>query len=149
MTATATAQKIDKDTVEFVRLGYAGASLDFRAPMANLATFRACMAVIGGYNEFSGTRVAGRLGALLGECMGVSVGREASVVIYAEIPFWTHQTMTAQADGWHGMGEHLTGEQREAIADRVRRLARELKADEITDVDSGSLGLYSIRLWWD
>ena len=151
MPGTITSPKIDALTVEFVKLGYQGASLDFRTQVSDVATFRACMGVIGGYNEFDAAEVSLRLGILLGECMHAVVGRESSVVIYLHLPYWTGQSIAAQAaqsGHWTGIGESIPESDRIALAARIRQLGRELKADEITS-DMHGTKISAIRLWWD
>ena len=147
MPGTITSPKIDALTVEFVKLGYQGASLDFRTQVSDVATFRACMDVIGGYNEFDAGEVSLRLGILLGECMHAVVGRESSVVIYLHLPYWTGQSITAHAP-WQGIGESIPEPERAELAARIRHLGRELKADEITS-DMHGTKISAIRLWWD
>jgi hypothetical protein len=130
-------------TVEFVRMGYAGASLDFRTQVMDAGTFRECMAAIGGYNRFSGTAAADAIGAIFGELMSVDVGREGSVVLYLYVPF-TAQQRIGTSEG----SEPIPDEEREALAERIRALGRELHADEIDAMDFDGRP-YRIRLWWD
>ena len=113
--------------VEFVRLGYAGASLDFRTQVMDAGTFRRCMEVIGGYNRFSGTAVSEAIGGMFGELMHVDVGREASVVLYLYLPF-TKQQRAGSREGC----EPIPADEREALERRVTALGRKLHADEIS-----------------
>ena len=135
----------DRD-VEFVKLGYAGASLDFRVQVMDRDTFRRCMEAIGSYNRFSGHDADEAIGRIFGQMSRVDVGREASVVLYLYVPFWTHQRMTGEA--WERMGEPIPDWARNELADRIRALGRELHADEIHDQDFDGKP-YCIRLWWD
>ena len=130
-------------TVEFVRLGYAGASLDFRTQVTDAATFRRCMEVIGGYNRFSGTAVAEAIGGIFGELMSVDVGREASVVLYLHLPF-TKQQRAGSREGC----EPIPPAEREALERRILALGRKLHADEI-GAQKHDGRPYLVRLWWD
>lgn len=130
-------------TVEFVRLGYAGASLDFRTDVDDLDTFRRCMDVIGGYNRFSGTAAAKAIGDLFPELSRVEVGREASVVMYLYLPFYAQQRI-----GSHEGCVPIPEDEREALKARIRRTGKALHADEIHDQDHDGRP-YCVRLWWD
>ena len=129
--------------VEFVRLGYAGASLDFRVHVTDRDTFTRCMDVIGGYNRFSGSEAGEAIGRIFGQLMSVDVGRENSVVLYLYVPFWTQQRIVQD-----GPNEPIPDWARNELADRIRALGKELHADEIDDQDFDGKP-YCIRLWWD
>lgn len=143
MSLTSIDTQVNQQTVEFVRLGYAGASLDFRTQVRNKAEFVECMIVIGGYNRFSGTAAAKAIGAIYGELMSVDVGREGSVVLYLYIPF-TAQQRAGSREGC----VHIPEDEREALAKRIRELGGTLKADEISE-DRFDGRPYRVRLWWD
>jgi hypothetical protein len=130
-------------TVEFVRMGYEGASLDFRTQVMDADTFRRCMEAIGGYNNFSGTAVAKHIGGIFGELMYVDVGRESSPVLYVYLPFYAQQ----RAGSREGCVP-IPGEEREELRDRVLALGRQLHADEISE-DQHDGRPYRVRLWWD
>jgi len=130
-------------TVEFVRLGYAGASLDFRTQVMDVDTFRRCMEVIGGYNSFSGTAVAETVGGIFGELMHVDVGRECSVVLYLYLPF-TAQQRAGSREGCIPIPD----KDREALAGDLCRIGRQLHADEIS-IENHDGRPYYVRLWWD
>jgi hypothetical protein len=130
-------------TVEFVRLGYAGASLDFRTQVMDAGTFRDCMTVIGGYNKFSGADTADAIGRIFGELMSVDVGREGSVVLYLYVPFTKQQRI-----GTHEGSDPIPDREREAFAGDICRIGRELHADEI-DIKEHDGRPYYVRLWWD
>lgn len=130
-------------TVEFVRIGYAGASLDFRTQVLDAETFRRCMEVIGGYNRFSGTAAAEAIGGIFGELMSVDVGREASVVLYLHLPF-TKQQRAGSREGC----DPIPAAEREALERRILALGRKLHADEISAQKHDGRP-YLVRLWWD
>jgi len=130
-------------TVEFVRLGYAGASLHFRTQVTDADTFRRCMEAIGGYNRFSGTAVAEAIGGMFGELMSIDVGRESSVVLYLHLPF-TAQQRAGSREGCIPIPEA----EREELERRVMALGRELHADEIS-AERFQDRPYKVRLWWD
>ncbi|MEU8378998.1 hypothetical protein [Streptosporangium sp. NPDC048865] len=142
---------MDQTVVDFVKLGYAGASLDFEVHVRDVGTFGACVRAIGGYNQFDAERVVKAFGgAVFGEYMGYTVGRAGSPLIVVEIPFWTQQALKAKA----GMGENrpFTDEERGEMAATVRGIGRELQADEITVSETrlnGKAAPYGVRLWWD
>jgi hypothetical protein len=129
--------------VEFVRLGYAGVSLDFRTQVTDAGTFRRCMEAIGGYNRFSGTAAAEAIGGIFGELMSIDVGRESSVVLYLHLPF-TAQQRAGSREGCVPIPET----EREALERRVMALGRMLHADEIS-ADRFDDRPYKVRLWWD
>lgn len=133
----------DHITADFVRLGYAGASLDFKTPVTDLATFTECMRVIGGYNRFDGGAVAEAIGAMFGELMQVEVGRESSPVLYVYIPFHAQQRIGSRK----GCVRIPEGE-REALVARVREMGKSLMADEISEQRHEGRP-YCVRLWWD
>lgn len=147
--------QVDRAAVEFVRAGYAGASLQFRVTAPNVATFKECAWVIGGYNGFDPAAVTDLVGAVLPRCASsVEIGREYSPVIYVSIPFHRHQAMAgdvAQEDG-----ERIPEEEREALAARVMYAGKQARADEYDvqlvpadaspDIANTVIG---VRLWWD
>jgi hypothetical protein len=143
--ATITEQRRAADdlTVEFVRMGYAGASLQFRTQVMDVGTFRRCMDVIGGYNRFSGTAVAEAIGGIFGELMNVDVGRECSVVLYLYLPF-TAQQRAGSREG----SEPIPETEREALERRIMALGKTLHADEI-GAERFNGRPYCVRLWWD
>ena len=118
--------------MEFVRLGYAGASLHFRTQVTDADTFRRCMEAIGGYNRFSSTAVIKAIGGIFGELMYVDVGRESSVVLYLYLPFTKHQ----RAGSREGCIP-IPDQEREELAERVRKIGRKLHADEISTENHG------------
>jgi hypothetical protein len=139
-------------TLEFLRLGYAGASLDFKARIENMAEFAEAVKIMDGYNAFSAAAVTEAFSGL-SECIGgVEIGRESSVVIYVQIPFWSGHTWAAQ-DKPYSVGEKYTDEQREAMATNIRAAGKALHADEIDDQTafpgSPEETVNTIRLWWD
>lgn len=136
-------QAANDRNVEFVRMGYAGASLDFKVQVTDTDTFRRCMDAIGSYNRFSGHDAAEAIGRIFGQLMSVDVGREASVVLYLYVPFWTQQRIAQD-----GPNEPIPDWARQDLADRIRALGEELHADEIHDQDFDGKP-YCIRLWWD
>jgi hypothetical protein len=148
--------QVDQDAVNFIRAGYAGASLHFKVEAGNVATFRECVWAIGGYNEFDPATVGDLLGDVLPECASgaVQIGREYSPVIYASIPFHTHQTMAH--DVACEDGRPFTEDERETLAARVMAAGKMAGADECDVIliprDAGSgLGgrVGAVRLWWD
>lgn len=130
-------------TVEFVRLGYAGASLNFRTQVDDLGTFRRCMDVIGGYNRFSGTAAAKAVGDLFPQLARVEVGRESSPVLYLYLPFYAQQRIGSREGS-----VPIPEQKREALRARIHRTGKALHADEIDDLDRDGKP-YCVRLWWD
>jgi hypothetical protein len=147
--------QVDRQSVEFVRAGYAGASLHFRVECPNRATFRECAWAIEGYNNYDPATVVAALDEILGQCDGVEIGREYSPVIYVTIPFWTHQAMaaaeTAQATRtMNPTGEPIPEGKREELAARVMLAGKLAHADEYKVTIAPGMGkVHLVRLWWD
>jgi len=147
--------QVDRGAVEFIRAGYAGASLHFRVDAHNVATFNECVWAIGGYNAFDPATVTDRLGEVLPGCAsGTEIGREGSPVIYVHVPFHTHQAMAG--DIAQGDGERIPEEERETMAARVMLAGRQAGADEYdvqlvpADASPGiANAVIGVRLWWD
>jgi hypothetical protein len=152
----ATARSVDADSVEFIRLGFQrDVSLDFRVPIRDWETFAAAMAAVGGYEEFSGAEVVDTFRELFDDAAIVYVGREDSVVLYVELPYWTHQRTASDVVG---RGEKYTDEQLRELARRVIAWARSLRVDEVCSYECpGGEPVWNgtgdrphrIRLWWD
>jgi hypothetical protein len=150
-----TDQAVNRDVVEFVRLGQR-VSLNFTVPLRNRATFDAVMAEALGGNNFDPHRVAISIGSLFDDAMDVEFGAEGSAVLYIAVPFYPRQRLDAHAGQ---LGERYTDEQRRDFARRVIEWARTMQADEISVQQHpvtpepvwGQPGEnpYKIRIWWD
>lgn len=96
--------------------------------------------VIGGYNRFSAKVVARELLPILPKLTHVAIGREGSPVIYAGIPYWTHQAIEWQGSG---MGVRISEEERQSRSRQFLEAMRRAEADELSDEG------YALRAWWD
>ncbi|GHE32160.1 hypothetical protein GCM10017673_38710 [Streptosporangium violaceochromogenes] len=141
---------MDQNTVEFVRRGYAGASLDFTVDVRDAETFAACVRAIGDHGDFRAEQVVHLLGGdVFGDYMGYAVGRDHSPLIVVGVPFWTHQARS----GAHDLRGHrrLLPQERAGLVDRVRRAGAALGADRVTVFTSELEGVnvpHRVRLWW-
>lgn len=164
--ATRTRDTIDK-TVEFVRLGYHDCSLNFTVRLGRTDSLADVLNAAGGYNRFDPETVFLALADVLPKLMGIEFGREASPVMYLEIPHWSHQQMQ---DETHRQGTALDREQRLAILDEAVAALRAAEVDTVAieylsdnehqriylregrdkdyELPEGNLGL-KVRGWWD
>jgi hypothetical protein len=149
--------QVNRQTVEFIRAGYAGASLQFKVQADTLATFRECLWAIGGYNDFAPGAVSDALAPVLPDCAGIEIGREFSPVLYVSVPRWTHHTFAAREAGERDApaAEYITEEDREILAARIMQAGKAAGASEadvtLTPPDCGTIGntIIDVRLWWD
>jgi hypothetical protein len=138
--------------VEFVRLGYAGASLHFRVQVSDTEMLWQCLYAAEGYLDVDavGEAISGAAGLV----SSVEFGREFSPVLYLHVPFWTGHAMTAKEPG--ESGERIPETERETIAARLMAIGKSLGAAE-TDVQlapadaapSIANAVICVRLWWD
>jgi hypothetical protein len=138
--------------VEFVRLGYAGASLHFRVQVSDTEMLWQCLYAAEGYLDVDavGEAISGAAGLV----SSVEFGREFSPVLYLYVPFWTGHAMTAKKQG--EPGEQIPETDRETIAARLMAIGESLGAAE-TDVQlapadaapSIANAVICVRLWWD
>jgi hypothetical protein len=151
--ADAEATTVDQKAVDFVRRGFAGASLQFTVQCANLATFRECVWNMGGY--FDPATVADLLSGVLAECgSSVEVGREYSPVMYVHVPFHTNQRMAR--DVRQEDGQPISEDDRVTLAARIMQAGHQAGADEVdvklVPADAGPVlgnAVRCVRLWWD
>lgn len=153
-------------TIEFVTLGYHDVSLNFTVRLGRTESLADVLNAAGGYNNFDPDTVFIALADVLPKCMGVEFGREASPVLYLEVPYWSHQQMQ---DETHRQGSVLDEEQRLAILAEAIDALREAKADTVAveflsdnehqrvylkpgekfkAPEGSTLGL-KVRGWWD
>lgn len=109
----------------------------------NLSSLQLCaevMSLVPGYNAWRAATVLKELGPVFPKLSGIEFGREGSPVLYAGIPFWTHQ-----ATAWNGggMGERIPDGERKEIAQSFLDAMGRAQADELTY--DGHLA----RAWWD
>ena len=92
------------------------------------------------YNAFNCTKVANELRPIFSKLMSVEIGREASPVIYAHVPYWRHQAIE-----WTGAGsgQPIPEEERQALTKAFLDAMRRADADELSDDG------YAVRAWWD
>lgn len=133
------------ELVDLVRSGYGDCQqpprnvrlLDFHTEaIMDWQELADCVRAIGVYNSFQPDRVLDGLEGCFDELMYVTVGREGSPVLYATVPYWTHQLL-----GQHSMrGERLDEARRERIAGRFLVGMRDAGADEFTVCGFGPAG---------
>ena len=115
--------------------------LDFRTEsLTDFQEFCELMSLIGQYNRFDAIRVIDEIKPLFPRLMTVEVGREASPVIYAGIPYWRHQEI--QANGF-GLAERIPEVERKEVGTQF------LKAMERTEADELTFDGHRARAWWD
>ena len=143
------------EIVEFVRLGQS-VSTNFTVTLPSREVFDAVMAAVERVNSFDPREVAQTIGSLFDNAMRVTFGAEGSPVLYIEVPFFTHQRITAST----GFGDRYSDDQRRDFARQVISWARAMRADEIFVeqypetsgcVVEGEPGEHPhrIRIWWD
>ncbi len=97
-TATSSPQR---DTLEFVRLGYGDShdlhvrSLEFRTECLSTSLMQQALRLVPEYNAFEGPKIADGIEKLRGEIMCWQFGREGSPVIYMQLPYWLSQAEKA------------------------------------------------------
>lgn len=137
------------DRRELVELAYGDCQTPPRS--CRLLTFRTeavvcyeelvdLLRVAGPYNAFDPEIVANEICAVFPRLSSVEFGREASPVLYAHVPYWTHQAIAWNGSG---MGERISAEERSAITREFLEAMRRAEADELTDEG------YAARAWWD
>lgn len=94
----------------------------------------------GPYNHFLPEVVAEEIRPVFPRLSSVEFGREASPVLYAHIPHWTHQAIAWNGSG---MGERIPTDERNDIAREFLEAMRRAEADELSDER------YAARAWWD
>jgi hypothetical protein len=131
---------------------------DFTLSIRTADELRAVLEAIGGHNDYDPRKVATALGPLVGQMMRVRVEHfVAGPALYFELPFWSHQRIDALRIG--GMGTKYTDDERKDMAAELRRVGRELGADEISVRQFDHEGTVEwrgtgerpreVRLWWD
>lgn len=92
------------------------------------------------HNAFDCRRVIAELRPIFPKLMGVEIGRESSPVLYAYLPYWTHQAIE-----WNGGGNAtpIPSEGREQLKQSFLEAMERARADEISDEG------YGLRAWWD
>jgi hypothetical protein len=115
--------------------------LTFRTEI--LSSFQLCsevMSLVPSYNAWCVRTVLRELGPVFPKLSGIEFGREGSPVIYADIPYWTHQ-----ASEWNGggMGERILDEERKEAAKAFLDAMSRAQAHELT-FDGNKA-----RAWWD
>jgi hypothetical protein len=98
------------------------------------------LSLVPGYNAWDASRVIRELSPVFPRLSGIEFGREGSPVLYATIPFWTHQAIKWVGSG---MGERIPSEERGVIAGDF------LKAMERADADELTFDGHRARAWWD
>lgn len=152
---TSDQQAVDKDTIEFVRLGQR-VSLQFIVPLRNRATFDAVMKITHGGNYFDPHEIAATIGPVFDNAANVEFGLELSAVLYMTVPFYPGQRY---GDTSRDTGQKYTDADRQAYTRDVIEWASAMRASEITvqqfpptlqaiDNEPGEHP-YRIRLWWD
>ena len=122
------------------------------------------------YNDFKGRLVAQAIRDLhnSGLISSVSFGREASPVLYVEVPYWTGQASNLDRLGedWdkaHGESRKYTDQERGSMFNKIIDRLRETVPDELgwqKAADHGSYETdrltgtareqpYKVRAWWD
>jgi len=98
------------------------------------------LSLIGSYNAFRPGLVEAELRPFFPRLSGIEIGREGSPVLYAHLPYWTHQAI-----GWQGfgMGVRIPDEERSALGQAVLKAMERAHADELSD--NG----HTLRAWWD
>ncbi|MFC4859283.1 hypothetical protein [Actinophytocola glycyrrhizae] len=82
------------EIVEFVRLSQR-VSTNFTVTLPSREVFDAVMTAMERANSFDPREVAQTIGSLFDNAMRVTFGAEGSPVLYIEVPFFTHQRITA------------------------------------------------------
>lgn len=137
------------DQMALVALAYGDCQQPRRA--CRLLTFRTelvtsmqhlaeLLSLVPGYNAWDASRIIQELVPIFPRLSGVEFGREASPVLYATIPFWTHQAVKWSGSG---MGERIPEETRRAIASDFLAAMERAEADELT------FDGHRARAWWD
>lgn len=137
------------DLIELMTLAYGDCQeppratrlLEFRAEQQRCwEDVLALLKVIGRYNHFAPDIVGRELERVFPRLSGIEIGREASPVLYARVPYWTHQAIAWRGSG---MGSPLDGEERKDIAASFLAAMRRAYADEAEDLG------FALRAWWD
>lgn len=152
--------KVDERTVKFVRLGFAGASLDFTAPMRDRTTLQAALQAIGRREHFDGPAMMSDLDPLLEVAQRIEVGRESSPVLYVHLAAETQQSYVPPASP----SEYRRYTDAELIehAQQVLDWGERMQADALTVRQDSPVGVdpeitrnrpgeqpRCVRLWWD
>lgn len=141
------------DQAEFVRLGYAGASLYFRVQVGGIEALWQCLYAAGSGLDVDAVGEA--VGGAAGMISGIEFGREFSPVLYLHVPFWTNHAMSAK--GRPGVPVRPVPEpERETMAAELMAIGASLAADEadVQLVPADAPGTIAgavrcVRLWWD
>ena len=137
------------DRLELVALAYGDMQnppracrlLDFKTEgLSSAQEVVEVLEIIGSYNRFFAKVVARELLPILPKLTHVAIGRECSPVIYAGIPYWTHQAIEWQGGG---MGVRISEEERQSRSRQFLDAMRRADADELSDEG------YAVRAWWD
>src|SRR5512146_2766031 len=138
------------DLIEFVRLGFHDCSLDFKVRLGRADHLADVLNAAGGYNDFEPSRVFHALADVLPLVSSIEFGREASRVMYLEIPWWEHQAM-----GWDSKatgkvnGARLDDDARREAARKVADACKAAGADELSlEPDYGPLGAVTRERVW-
>ena len=137
--------------LEFVRLGFGDLaddqfqfrSLNFLTDELTTKEAEIVIGELGEFNAFKGSSVANAITRFHGRVKCWVFGREGSPVLYAYIPFWTHQI-----EGQDSLvrGERLADHSRkQLVADITKLFKHELGADDVTSDETQD----QIRIWWD
>lgn len=147
--------------LDFVRIGYGDVhdrparSLSFRTECLSTDIAKQAVLLVPSYNAFEGTKVAAAIESLRGELMCWQFGREGSPVLYAEIPYWTHQQEKACPTRHDDAAAEcpnrddarkLSVDERTALIARVKKALEAAQADEVGFETSSNT---TLRAWWD
>lgn len=115
--------------------------LDFKTEaITDWQEFCELLGLVGPYNSFRPFRVINELRPLFSQLMSVEIGREASPVIYAHVPYWRHQAIEWRTGG---SGDRIADEERRSLSSQFLAAMRRANADELSDED------HALRAWWD
>jgi len=137
------------DLAELIALAYGDCQkpprscrlLNFRSePIQDFQVLSEVLSLIGPYNRFRPTAVLRELGPLFPKLSAIEIGRESSPVLYARVPYWTHQAIQWTGTG---MGVQIAAGERNALGNGF------LKAMERAEADSLSDDGRAFRAWWD
>jgi len=137
------------DAVEFVTLGYGDLlrdrmfrSLHFRTDRLTTRQAQVVLRLIKSHNAFEGEKVAVAIDAFYRRVSWYEFGREASPVLYIELPYTENQI---EGQTSHVVGARVVEDLHEALLRELEQTFRALNADEFA-VDERR---HRVRIWWD
>lgn len=136
---------VQRDTREFVRIGYNDACINFRVQFSRYEfdELAQCIRNVTQYNAYQGVVVARAFEKIKGLVNKAAFGREGSPVLYLYLN--PHEWVEAKNE-WVKYAPEVMAAQ----VEQVRKAFSKTEVDEFYTMDEGhNDNLACVRLWWD